>query len=190
MSIKKLHSTHRSAQTRESLAIGSAAPAAKAEEASALSDFAPMEAKNGPALKGSSPAATPVAQSSNIGWSSEPLPPASALKFDAHNPDVQAFAQSQGWTLPGQKVGILRADIVYTTDGWKTTHSAPIQYLYNNSQGFLLRDVPKGSKIEYAIHAEVGVSHDGFYSYDESKDVWFNNGGGNYHADTTDASGA
>jgi hypothetical protein len=114
----------------------------------------------------------------------------SALKFDAHHPDVQAFAKAQGWTLPGQKVGILRADLVFTTDGWKTTHSAPIQYLYNNSQGFILRDVPKGANIEYAIHAQVGVSHDGFYSYDESKDVWFNNGGGNYHAQTTDVTGA
>jgi hypothetical protein len=30
----------------------------------------------------------------------------------------------------------------------------------------------------------------GFYSYDDSKDVWFNNGGGNYHAQTTDVTGA
>lgn len=105
---------------------------------------------------------------------------ASAIRFDASNPEVRAFAQSRGWAQPGLKTTVFQADLVYSTDGWKTTHTAPLQYLMNGQQGFILRDLPEGTPVEYAVHAQVGVSHDNFYSLDERADLWANNGGQNY----------
>jgi hypothetical protein len=159
------------------------APAAAPKATPAVSDF-----KSGAVKSTPSSTTTPVVQSGNVGWS-DSVPVASSLRFDAHHPDVQAFANAQGWNLPGQKVNVVKADLVYTTDNWKTTHSVPIQYLFNNYQGFVLRDVPKGTQIQYAIHAQVGVSHDGFYSYDDVKDTWFNNHGWNYQSNTGDVTG-
>lgn len=154
----------------------------------ATSDFSSGSTGKGPSLTATSAAPAAVA-SGNVGWSDGSVQQNSAVRFDATNPDVQAFAQAQGWNQPGQRVAVVKADLVYTTDGWKTTKTAPLQYLYNNYQGFILRDVPKGAQIEYAIHAEVGVSHDGFYSLDQRADTWFNNGGQNYRGTTGDVTG-
>lgn len=162
--------------------------AAPVELPAASSDFSQAQGAKGPALHGEA-GTTAVGSTGNVGWSTGSAEANSSLKFDASNPDVRAFAEAQGWNREGQKVGILKADLVYTTDGWKTTKTAPLQYLYDNERGFVLRDVPKGTPIEYAIHAEVGVSYDGFYSYDQRADTWFNNGGSNYRGTTGDVTG-
>lgn len=117
------------------------------------------------------------------------VPAASSVKFDTNNPELEAFAASKGWNNANTQVGITSADLVYTTDDWKTTRSVPLQYLFNNDRGFLLRDVPPGTNVEYAIHAQVYSSHDHFRSADERADVWLNNGGQNYHAVSGDPSG-
>lgn len=133
------------------------------------------------ASKPAAPSSTFEAQKpSQVQLNPQPAVVASALRFDAGNPEVQAFAQSKGWSRPGLKTTVFQADLVYTTDGWKTTHTAPIQYLQSGYQGFVLRDVAEGTPIEYAVHVHAGVSHDNFYSLDEKADFWANNGGQNY----------
>ena len=102
---------------------------------------------------------------------------ASALPFDSSHPEVRSAAQRLGWNRPGLKVSVPSADLVYTTDHWKTTRTAPIQYLYNYRQGFLLWGVPIGTTVEYAVHAKLAMSRDNFRSYDDRADVWINNGG-------------
>jgi hypothetical protein len=114
---------------------------------------------------------------------------ASALRFDAGNAEVRHFADGKGWNRAGVKFTVSQADLVYTTDSWKTTRVATIQYLLSGYQGFILRDLAVGTEIEYAVHAEVAASTDGFRSYFDRDWMWANNGGHNYLGRTTDVAG-
>lgn len=183
--VKHTPPSPRPAETPAQPPAPAATPAASPHPVNSLK-MAPAFAA-GSTYQSGTPKTNPATQVPTMGPATPP--PSSALHFDANLPDVQTFAASKGWNLPGQKVGIIKADLVYTTDNWKTTKTAPLQYLYNNSQGFILRDVPPGTKVEYAVHAEVGVSHNGFYSYDDRADVWFNNNNQNYHASSGDVTG-
>ena len=84
---------------------------------------------------------------------------------------------------------MVSADLVYTTNHWKKTRTAPLQFLYDNSRGFVLRGVRPGRPVEFAVHAQLGNSYNGFYSYDKRAETWINNGGRNYTANTTTVTG-
>lgn len=108
----------------------------------------------------------------------------SALLFDEAHPEVQAFARARGWEKPGRRVAVYQAELVYSADGWKSTHAAPLRYLARQQQGFLLPELEPGAAITFAVHAFLGASDDGFYSFAEKAETWVNNGGKN-HAATT-----
>jgi hypothetical protein len=105
---------------------------------------------------------------------------ASVVRVDASHPELRAFAQKSGLARPGYQVALTKGELHYSADGWKTTHKAELQYLRDNSQGFLIRDLGKGSKIEYAVHATLGASYNHFRSFDGQGETWANNGGRNY----------
>ena len=114
---------------------------------------------------------------------------ASAVRFDATNKEVLAYAHTNGWDKTGSRIAVSSGDLVYTTDSWHTTKTATIQYLLSGNQGFLIRDLAAGTSVEYAVHAYVCASYDGFRSCYDRGDMWANNGGKNYRAATTDSSG-
>jgi hypothetical protein len=109
----------------------------------------------------------------------------SALHFDSTTAEVQAFAQGRGWSKPGTRVTLYQAELVYSADGWQSTHSAPLTYLTRTQQGFVLEDLSPGTAIAFAVHAFLGASNDGFYSFFDKAELWFNNGGQNLTGATT-----
>jgi hypothetical protein len=108
----------------------------------------------------------------------------SVIHFDASNPEVEKFADAKGWNAPGEKVALTQGDAIYSTDNWQTTKSAPLQYLQDDTQGAVLQDVSPGTPVSYAVHANVGMSQDGFQTFSDKADTWFNNGGWNYEGVT------
>lgn len=110
----------------------------------------------------------------------EPLAPLSVLRFDASHPEVLAFAAQRGWARPDRKVGILQAELTFTTDAWTTTRHAPLQPLASGAWGFRLEGVVPGTLLELAIHAELGLSVTGAPPFEAQLDTWLNNGGANY----------
>jgi hypothetical protein len=110
--------------------------------------------------------------------------PASFLRFDAGNPEVQRFFKAKG--LPnGYKVSVSRADLVFSPDNWKSTLTSQKQYLIDNSEGFILRNIVPGTEIEFAVHAWLCISYDNFRSCDQQPEMWANNNGKNYRAATS-----
>lgn len=112
--------------------------------------------------------------------------PASAIRFDVHPglPEVQDYARRQGWLDKGwTQVTIPWQDLVYTTDGWKTTNtlkSSETPSLLSDGR-FLIPGVPAGTEVEFAIHAGIASQAPSDTSgYRERGDLWLNNGGGNY----------
>jgi hypothetical protein len=109
----------------------------------------------------------------------------SVVGFPDGHPEVTAYAKARGWDQqPGHRVDVYDADLVFTTDNWKTTKTAKLQHLLDGSRGFLLQDVPPGSKIEYAIHAHLALTYNNHRFTAERGDTWLNNGGSNYTGDT------
>jgi hypothetical protein len=106
-------------------------------------------------------------------------PVASALHFDATVAEVQAFALGRGWTQPGTRLAVYQGELVYSADGWRSTHTAALRYLTRTEQGFVLDDLDPGTAIAYAVHVFLGASTDGFYSFFDKAEVWINNGGKN-----------
>jgi hypothetical protein len=106
--------------------------------------------------------------------------PFSVLRFDASHPEVRALAVTRGWEGPDRKVGILQAELTFTTDGWTTTRHAPLQALAFGGWGFRLEGVLPGTELEFAIHAELGLSATGAPPFDAQLDTWLNNGGANH----------
>ncbi|HEY9842004.1 MAG TPA: hypothetical protein V6D23_16185, partial [Candidatus Obscuribacterales bacterium] len=107
----------------------------------------------------------------------------STLHFDASQTEVQQAIRGKGLSKPGYRQSIVRADLVYSADGWKTTKTASIQYLRDNYQGFVLAVAP-GTPVEYAVHAWIGNSYDNFRSYETQTEVWINNSSRNYQGQT------
>ena len=86
--------------------------------------------------------------------------------------------------MVSSQFGIPKADLVYTTDHWQTTHVATKQYLRDHSEGFVLRDVPPNTEIEFSVHVWLGLSYNHFRSYESTEDFWVNNNGQNYTTKT------
>jgi hypothetical protein len=110
----------------------------------------------------------------------------SVFHFDAQHPQAQALIQHLGWDQPGYR-SILQNDgtfLHYSTDGWKTTQDVPLQYMQDGNQAFLLKGVPDGTRIDYAIHAKLGRSYDNFYSLDAKQEAWLNQWGDGAQART------
>lgn len=74
----------------------------------------------------------------------------------------------------------MKAELTFTTDGWTTTRTAPLTQLTPGEWGFRLDEVLPGAELEFAIHAELGLSPDGRPPFEGQLDTWFNNGGANY----------
>ena len=110
----------------------------------------------------------------------------SALPFDASFAEVQAFALGRGWTTPPMRLALYQGELVYSADGWRTTHAATLQYLTQATQGFLLASLEPGTPISFAVHAFLGASTDGFYSFVDKAETWINNGGKNHAGVTVD----
>lgn len=108
-------------------------------------------------------------------------PVSSVIHFDAQSSFMDRLLQKLGWSKAGNQVAAMndRTFLHYSVDGnsWK---DQPLQYLHDNTQGFLLRDVAPNTPVQGAIHAEVGISHDGFYSMDTTHDEWLNTWGNNF----------
>ena len=103
----------------------------------------------------------------------------SALRFDTTTAEVQALAQQRGWNTPGTGISIYQGELVYSADGWRSTHTAPLSYLSKTAAGFVLDTLAPGTEITFAVHAFLGASNDGFYSHFDKVETWFNNGGKN-----------
>lgn len=132
-----------------------------------------------------STSAKPVAAESGGGDAPTTAPPAEAvsvLRFDASHPEVRAFAQARGWSGADRTVSLLKAELTFTTDGWTTTRTAALAQLPDGSEGFRLAGVVPGTELEFAIHAELGLSAPGAVPHALRLDTWFNNGGSNYRA--------
>lgn len=86
---------------------------------------------------------------------------------------------------PGQvKVTIRQADLVYSTDGWKTTRTTT-WHPYDDWQGFRLPGVAPGTPVNFAIHAHTDMSVGSIPQYMHNPpDFWLNNGGWNYQGTT------
>jgi len=110
------------------------------------------------------------------------------LRFDAaSSPEVQGFAAAKGWKTPGMSVNVYAADLVFSTDNWKTTQTAKLQYMRDNvTKGFVLPDVPAGSTVEYAIHAFVAQTYKNNQYTADRGELWLNNGGNNLKARAED----
>jgi hypothetical protein len=100
--------------------------------------------------------------------------PVSAVRLDATWPEAEAAARARGLARPGHTLQVAKAELIYTTDGWRTTKRAGLQTLDDRSQGFLLAEVQPGTPVEYAVHAELQADAS------TRAEVWLNNGGANY----------
>ncbi|HEY9721618.1 MAG TPA: hypothetical protein V6D47_06370 [Oscillatoriaceae cyanobacterium] len=110
----------------------------------------------------------------------------SVIHFDASNPRVQSLLEKLGLKRSGEEA-TLSGEGTYahiSTDGWKTTQDVPLQYLHDNTQGFLLRDVAPGTPVQYAVHADLATSYNHFYSYDQKGEGWVNAWGDNFQGTT------
>lgn len=109
----------------------------------------------------------------------------SALHFDERAPGVRTLVQDLGWDAGTKARAGLLTDATYakyTTDGWKSSAIAPLQYLRDGYQGFLLRGVAPGTPVEFAVQAKVGLTHNNFYSLDQTVTRWLTTWGNNLKA--------
>jgi len=106
----------------------------------------------------------------------------SRLAFDIDHPDIQKFVKSHGWDQPGYNLSAEcdRTKMVYTTDAWHTKNEVKLQFLHNGQKGFILRDVPPGAQIKYAIEVSLAQSHNQFRYFDRRETFWINNDGKDY----------
>lgn len=106
----------------------------------------------------------------------------SVIHFDVTNPRVQSLVEQLGLKRAGEDATLSSAGTYahLTTDGWKTAQDVPLQYLHDNTQGFLLRDVAPGTPVQYAVHADLMTSPDHFRSIDQKGEGWVNRWGDNF----------
>lgn len=110
----------------------------------------------------------------------------SRIHFEVHPGmnELQRYAREKGWLDAGfTQLSISWLELHFTTDGWRTTHvlrstevPSPVADGY-----FTLASVPKGTPVEFAIHAGVAchAPHDSA-GVRERGETWLNNGGRNY----------
>jgi hypothetical protein len=122
--------------------------------------------------------ATGTAQMDPAGAMKSALP-LSAVRLDATWPEAEAAARARGLARPGHTLQVAKAELIYTTDGWRTTKRAGLQTLDDRSQGFLLAEVQPGTPVEYAVHAELQAAGEQTAEAGRAE-VWLNNGGANY----------
>lgn len=106
---------------------------------------------------------------------------ASVLHLDAQRPEIQQIAEDLGWTKQGKRFTLMNDGtfLHYTSDAGRSWRDVPLQYLADNRQGFLFRDLPPNTPVDYSLHVELGSTHNGFYSYDDKAERWLNSWGHN-----------
>lgn len=119
------------------------------------------------------------------GAATAPAPVSSVVHFDRQSPLIDRLLAKLGWPRPGTRAAVLNDQtyLRYSTDG-KNWQNQPLQYLRDNHQGFVLRGLPAGTPIQAAIQAEVGVTHNGFRSVDDTHVAWLTTWGDNLRLTT------
>src|SRR5262249_35921096 len=108
----------------------------------------------------------------------QPHMPTSKIHFVVHPgmSEIQEYVGKKGWFEKGwTQLSIPWQDLVYTTDDWKTTHrlrSTDVPSPIVNGF-FSIPNVPKGTKVVFAIHVGVASSApNDIGGYRERGDTW------------------
>lgn len=110
----------------------------------------------------------------------------SRIHFEVHPglDEIQRYAREKGWLQAGfTELSIAWLELRFTTDGWKTTQTLKSTEVPSPvvDGWFSLADVPKGTAIEFAVHAGVACrSPSDAAGVRERGETWLNNGGKNY----------
>lgn len=104
----------------------------------------------------------------------------SVVHFDENQAAVQKLIDELGMRQEGTQVGLQTSGTYMHLKGADGNWSdIPLQYLHDNRKGFVLRDVAPDTNLEYTVHAQLGQSHNQFYSLDRKADGELNTWGNN-----------